>query len=210
MKKALLGKKLGMSQLFDENGTVHPVTLIEAGPCTVTQMKTIEKDGYSAIQVGYEDIADRKVNKPDAGAFKKAGVVPKRYVREFRLEDCSQYEVGTTYGADVFTAGEKVDVAGRTKGRGFTGVIKRWNFKIKRMSHGGGPVHRHAGSLGMNTKPGRIVKGKKMPGHYGNETVTVQNLVVVKVDAEKNIIAVRGAVPGPRGGLVTIKNAVKS
>jgi len=210
MKKALLGKKLGMSQLFDENGTVHPVTLIEAGPCTVTQMKTVEKDGYSAIQVGFEDIAERKVNKPDAGAFKKAGVVPKRYVREFRLEDCSQYEVCAIYGADVFAAGEKVDVTGRTKGRGFTGVIKRWNFKIKRMSHGGGPVHRHAGSLGMNTKPGRIVKGKKMPGHYGDETVTVQNLVIVKVDAEKNIIAVRGAVPGARGGLVTIKNSVKS
>jgi len=209
MKKAILGKKLGMSQLFDEKGNVVPVTLIEAGPCIVSQIKTIENDGYSAIQVGYVDLKETHTNKPIAGHFKKAGVAPKKYVREFRLEDVSGFNIGDAITADTFAADEMVDVTGRTKGRGFSGVIKRYGFKIKRMSHGGGPIHRHAGSLGMNTKPGRIFKNKKMPGQFGNYKQTVQNLCVIKVDATSGIIAVKGAVPGARGMLVTIKNTAK-
>ena len=209
MKKAIIGKKLGMTQLFDANGNVVPVTVIEAGPCVIAQKKTIENDGYEAVQIGYGDLKASKVNKPMKGHFAKGDVAPKKVLREFRFEDTSAMNVGDIIKADVFAEGDAVDVRGTSKGKGYAGVIKRWNFSRLKMSHGTGPVARHGGSLGV-IDPARVFKGKKMAGHLGAERVTVQNLDVVKVDAENNIIAVKGAVPGPKGGIVVLKNSVKA
>ena len=210
MIKGIIGKKIGMTQIFDENGNVVPVTVIEAGPCTVVQKKTADgKDGYDAVQLGFEDIAERKLTKAEVGHFKKNGLTAKRYLKEFRLEDISGLNVGDTVAADVFAAGEKVDITGITKGRGYTGVVKRWGHHILRMTHGTGPIHRQVGSQGT-IDPARVFKNMKMPGQYGNEQVTVLNLAVVKVDAEKNLIAVKGAIPGARGGVVYIRNSVKA
>ena len=209
MKKAIIGKKLGMTQLFDNNGNVVPVTVIEAGPCVVAQKKTIENDGYEAVQIGYGDLKASKVNKPMKGHFAKGDVAPKKVLREFKLEDTSAINVGDIIKADAFAEGDAVDVRGTSKGKGYAGVIKRWNFSRLKESHGTGPVHRHGGSLGV-IDPARVFKGKKMAGHLGHERVTVQNLSVVKVDAEKNIIAVKGAVPGPKGGIVVLFDSVKA
>ena len=210
MKKGIIGKKIGMTQIFDEVGNVIPVTVIEAGPCVVSQIKTVETDGYEAIQLGYMDLAERKVNKPQKGHFAKSGTTPKRHLKEFRLEDISTYNIGDTVTADIFAAGEKVDVTGMTKGRGYTGAVKRWGHHILRMTHGTGPIHRQVGSMGANSSPSRVFKNKKMAGQYGNEQVTVLNLVVAKIDAEKNIIAVKGAIPGAKGGIVFVRNTVKA
>ena len=210
MQKAIVGKKLGMTQLFDANGNVVPVTVIEAGPCAISQKKTTENDGYEAIQVGFGDLKASKVNKPMKGHFSKGDVAPKKVLREFRFDDCSAYNVGDIIKADVFAEGDKVDVRGTSKGKGYAGVIKRWNFARLKESHGTGPVHRHGGSLGASSTPSRVMKGKKMAGHLGNEHVTVQNLEIVKVDAENNIIAVKGAVPGPKGAIVVVFDSVKA
>ena len=210
MKKGIIGKKIGMTQIFDEMGNVIPVTVIEAGPCVVAQKKTVATDGYDAIQLGFLDMTEKQTTKPLAGHFKKAGTTAKKHLKEFRLEDVSGYNTGDTVTADIFAAGEKVDVTGITKGRGYTGAIKRWNHTILRMTHGTGPIHREVGSMGPNSDPSRVFKNKKMAGQYGNEQVTVLNLTVAKIDAEKNIIAVKGAVPGARGGIVFIRNAVKA
>lgn len=209
MKKGIIGKKLGMTQLFDANGNVVPVTVIEAGPCVVAQKKTVENDGYDAVQVGYGDLKASKVNGPMKGHFAKNDVAPKKVLRELRLEDCSALNVGDIIKADVFAEGDAIDVCGTSKGKGYAGVVKRWNFSRLKESHGTGPVHRHGGSLGV-IDPARVFKGKKMAGHLGNERVTVQNLKVVKVDAENNIIAVKGAVPGPKGGIVVLSDSVKA
>lgn len=210
MKKGLIGKKIGMTQIFDEAGNAVPVTVVEAGPCVVTQKKTTENDGYEAVQVGFGDVKVARVNKPMKGHFDKANVAPKKTLKEFRLDDISSINVGDILKADVFAAGDVVDVKGTSKGHGIAGAIKRWNFSRLRMSHGTGPNHRHAGSLGACSSPSRVFKGKKMAGHYGHETVTVQNLTVVKVDAESNLIAIKGAIPGPKGGIVVIADAVKA
>jgi len=210
MKKAILGKKLGMSQVFAADGTLIPVTVIEAGPCTVVQKKTREHDGYDAIQVSLGEIREKLVNKPQKGHFKKAGVAPARYLRELRLEDISSYEVGARITADTFAEGDRVDVIGTSKGKGFAGVIKRWNQARLKMSHGTGPVHREPGSMGANSSPSRVFKQRHMPGHLGHERVTIQNLAVVRVDAARNLILVKGAVPGPKGGLVTVRSTVKN
>ncbi len=210
MKKGIIGKKLGMTQIFAEDGTVIPVTVIEAGPCYVTQKKTVETDGYNAVQLAFEDLREKLVNKPSAGHFKKAGVSAKRHLKEFRLEDISALNLGDVVAADTFASGDKVDITGITKGHGFSGVIKRWNAHHLRMTHGTGPVHRQPGSMGANSTPSRIYKNKKMAGQYGNEQVTVLNLEVVKVDTEKNLIAVKGAVPGAKGGIVFIRDSVKA
>jgi len=207
--KAIIGKKVGMSQIFDENGHVIPVTVIEAGPCTVVQKKTIEKEGYDAIQLGFEDIAERKLTKGEKGHLEKAGVSPKKYLREFDLDDFETLNVGDLVKADTFEVGEFVDVTGTSKGHGYQGVIKRWGAQRTPTSHGGGPVHRHAGSMGSSTDPSRIFKGKIGAGQMGVDQVTVQNLEIVKVDPELNMLVVCGAVPGPKGGLVTIKSTVK-
>ena len=209
MKKGIIGKKLGMTQIFDEKGNVIPVTLIEAGPCVVAQKKTVENDGYAAIQLAYKDAKKKHLTKAEAGHFEKAGVALKRHLKEFRLEDTSAYETGSVVTVDTFAAGEKVDITGITKGRGYTGAIKRWNLHKLRMTHGVGPVHRQSGSMGV-IDPARIFKNKKMAGQYGNEQVTIQNLHVVKIDAEKNLIAVKGAVPGSKGGIVFIRDSVKA
>ena len=209
MKKGLIGKKIGMTQLFDENGKVIPVTVVEAGPCTVVQKKTIENDGYEAIQVGFGDVKVQRVNKPMAGHFKKADVAPKKVLKEFRLENIADVNVGDVLKADIFAAGDRVDVVGTSKGKGTAGVIKRWNFSRLKETHGTGPVHRHGGSLGV-IDPARIFKGKKMAGHLGTEKVTVQNLDIVKVDVENNLIAIKGAIPGPKNGIVVIADSVKS
>ena len=209
MKKGLIGKKIGMTQLFDENGKVIPVTVVEAGPCTVVQKKTIENDGYEAIQVGFGDVKVQRVNKPMAGHFKKADVAPKKVLKEFRLENTADVNVGDILKADTFAVGDKVDVVGTSKGKGTAGVIKRWNFSRLKETHGTGPVHRHGGSLGV-IDPARIFKGKKMAGHLGTEKVTVQNLDIVKVDVENNLIAIKGAIPGPKNGIVVIADSVKS
>jgi len=210
MVKAIIGKKAGMTQIFDEKGRVVPVTVIEAGPCVVTQKKVDEKDGYSAIQMGFEEVQEKRLSKPENGHLKKAGAQPLRHLKEFKLEEPDAYNVGDTLYADVFTEGDKVDVTGTSKGKGFAGVIKRHNAHRTPMSHGGGPVHRHAGSMGSGTDPSRIFKGKIGAGHMGVEQVTIQNLEVVRVDKEMNLIAIRGAVPGPKGSLVFIKNTVKN
>ena len=210
MQKAIIGKKLGMTQLFDENGKVVPVTVVEAGPCVISQKKTVETDGYEAVQVGFGDLKANKVNKPMKGHFAKGDVAPKKVLREFRLADISGLNVGDILKADVFAEGDKVDVVGTSKGKGTAGVIKRWNFGRLKESHGTGPVHRHAGSLGACSTPSRVFKGKKLAGHLGAERVTVQNLAVVRVDAENNILAIKGAIPGPRGGIVTIADSVKA
>ena len=210
MKKAIIGKKVGMTQIFDENGKVVPVTVIEAGPCVVTQKKTAEKDGYSAVQIGFSDIAEKKLTKPELGHLNKAGAGLKKYLKEFRLENAEEMEVGTEIKADVFAEGDKVDITGVSKGKGYAGAIKRHGAQRTPTSHGGGPVHRHAGSMGSTSSPSRIFKGKIGAGHMGSEQVTVQNLDVVKVDAELNMIAVRGAIPGAKGSIVYIKNTVKN
>ena len=209
MKTAIIGKKVGMTQIFDEAGKVVPVTVIEAGPCTVTGKMTTEKEGYEAVQLGYEDVAEKKLTKPEKGHLDKAGVGYKKHLKEFRLEDCASVNVGDVIKADTFKKGDLVDVTGTTKGHGYQGVIKRWGAQRTPMSHGGGPVHRHAGSMGSTTDPSRIFKGKIGAGQMGCDQVTIQNLDVVKVDPELNLIAVRGAVPGPKGGLVLIKTTVK-
>ena len=208
MKKALIGKKVGMTQIFDADGKVIPVTVIEAGPCVVTQVKTAEKEGYNAIQLGFADVKASKLNKPEAGHLKAANVL-KKYLKEFRLDDCSVFAVGDEIKADMFAAGDYVDVTGISKGKGYAGVIKRWNAGRSPMSHGAGPMHRHQGSMGACSDPSKIMKGKMMPGHLGAEQVTVQNLDVVKVVAELNMIAVRGAIPGPKGGIVFLKDTTK-
>jgi len=210
MKKAIIGKKVGMTQIFDEAGKVVPVTVIEAGPCTVVQKKTAEKEGYSAVQLGFSDIKERKLTKPEKGHLEKAGVAPKKYLKEFRLEDTESLSVGDEIKADTFAEGDKIDVTGTSRGKGFAGVIKRHNAARGRMTHGGGPVHRHAGSMGSSATPAKIRKGKMGAGHMGVDQVTVQNLDVVKVDPELNLIAVRGAIPGPRGGIVYLKTTVKN
>ena len=209
MQKALIGKKIGMTQIFDEKGNVIPVTVVEAGPCTVVMKKTIENDGYEAVQLGFGDVKVQRVNKPMMGQFKKADVAPKKTLKEFKI-DIASVNVGDTIKADIFAVGEKVDVVGTSKGKGTAGAIKRWNFSRLKESHGTGPVARHAGSLGACSDPSRVFKGKKLAGHLGCERVTIQNLTVVKVDAENNIIAVKGAVPGPKGGIVTIADSVKA
>lgn len=209
MKKGIIGKKIGMTQIFDEKGNVIPVTVISAGPCVVVQKKTIEKDGYEAVQLGFSEIEERKLSKPLKGHFKKADVAYKRYLKEFRLDDCASLNVGDIVKADTFEEGERVDVTGMTKGRGFSGVIKRWGCHRLRMSHGTGPVHRQVGSMGANSDPSRVMKNKKMAGQYGNEKVTTLNLDIVKIDKEKNLLAIKGAVPGSRGGIVYIRNTVK-
>lgn len=210
MKKGIIGKKLGMTQIFAENGEAIPVTVIEAGPCYVTQKKTVDTDGYEAVQLGFEDIREKLVNKPAAGHFKKAGVSAKRHLKEFRLDNAADMNVGDVVAVDTFAAGEKVDITGITKGRGYTGAVKRWGNHILKMTHGTGPVHREVGSMGACSSPSRVYKNKKMAGQYGNEQVTVLNLEVIKIDAEKNLVAVKGAVPGARGGIVFIRDSVKA
>ena len=210
MEKAIIGKKVGMTQVFTEDGRVEPVTVIEAGPCYVTQIKTKETDGYEAVQIAFGSIKAKNVSKAQAGAFKKAGVEAKRVLKEFKYNDLSKFALGQEIKADMFSEGDIVDVSGITKGHGFTGVIKRWNQHRLKMTHGVGPVHREVGSMGANSTPSRVLKGKKMPGHYGHEAVTVQNLKVVRVDAERNLILVKGAIPGPKQAIVTIKYAAKA
>ncbi len=210
MKKGIIGKKLGMTQIFDEIGNVIPVTLIEAGPCAIAQKKTVDTDGYDAIQLAYSDDKEKHQNKAQLGHFKKAGITPKRHLKEFRLADCSTYNAGDVITVDTFAAGEKVDITGITKGHGYTGAVKRWGHHILRMTHGTGPVHRQVGSMGANSTPSRVYKNKKMAGQYGNEQVTILNLAVVKIDAEKNLIAVKGAVPGAKGSIVFIRDSVKA
>lgn len=209
MKKAIIGKKVGMTQIFDEVGKIVPVTVIEAGPCAVIQKKTVEKEGYQSIQLGYEDVAEKKLSKPEKGHLAKSGDSLKKHLHEFRLDDCSSLNVGDILKADVFAEGDKVDVTGISKGKGYAGVVKRFNAGRTPTSHGGGPVHRHAGSMNSSTDPSRILPGKIGAGHMGVEQVTVQNLDVVKVDPELNMIVVRGAVPGPKGGIVYLKSTVK-
>ena len=206
--KAIIGKKVGMSQIFDENGRVIPVTVIEAGPCAVVQKKTSEKEGYNAVQLGFEDVPERKLNKPEMGHLNKAGVSPKKHLREFDLENAAELNIGDIIKADTFKVGDFVDITGTSKGHGYAGVVKRYGAGRTPMSHGGGPVHRHAGSMGV-IDPAHIFKGKIGAGHMGVDQVTVQNLSVVKVDPELNMLVVCGAVPGPKGGLVTIKSTVK-
>ena len=209
MKKGLIGRKVGMTQIFDEKGNVIPVTVVELGPCTVTQKKTAQNDGYNAVQLGFEDKKVTRTNKPMKGHFDKANVAPKKVLKEFRLEDDSAINVGDILKADIFAAGEKVDVVGTSKGKGTAGAIKRWNFSRLKETHGTGPVARHAGSLGACSDPSRVFKGKKLAGHLGCERVTIQNLDVVKVDAENNLLAIKGAIPGPKGGIVVIRDSVK-
>lgn len=210
MQKGIIGKKMGMTQIFDENGKVVPVTVVEAGPCTVVQKKTVESDAYVAVQLGYGDISAKKVSKPAKGHFDKADVAPKRTLREFRLDDISAMNVGDILKADVFAVGDRIDVVGTSKGKGYAGAIKRWNQHRLRESHGTGPVARHAGSMGSCSTPSRVFKGKRLPGHLGAERVTIQNLKVVKVDAENNLIAIKGAIPGPKGSVVCISDSVKA
>ncbi len=209
MKKAIIGKKVGMTQIFDEKGNVIPVTVIEAGPCSVIQVKTVETDGYDAVQLGFGTVKEHKVNKPDKGHFTKAKLTPKKYLREFRLSDVSNVKVGDEIKADVFTEGELVDIQGITKGKGFQGVIKRHGQSRGPMGHGS-MYHRRPGSMGSTSTPGRVFKGKKLPGHMGKNTVTIQNLKVVRVDLDKNVILVKGSVPGNKGVILKIKDAVKA
>ena len=210
MKKGIIGKKIGMTQIFDEQGKMIPVTVVEAGPCVVVQKKTTDNDGYEAVQLGYGEFKVSRVNKPMKGHFDKADVACKKTLKEFRLEDCASVNVGDVLKADTFAVGDMVDVSGTSKGKGFQGTIKRHNFSRLKETHGTGPVHRHAGSMGACSSPSRIFKGKGMPGQMGNEKVTVQNLEVVKIDVENNLIALKGAIPGPKGGIVSIVDSVKA
>ena len=210
MEKAIIGRKVGMTQIFDETGKVIPVTVVEAGPCTVVQKKTAEKEGYDAVQLGFSDLSDKRVTKPMAGHLKKAGVAAKKYLKEFKLDSAASMNVGDIVLADVFAKGDKVDVTGTSKGKGYAGVVKRWNAHSQEHTHGVGPVHRSVGSMGANTDPSRVMPGKKMAGHLGAEQVTVQNLDIAYVDASENLIAIRGAIPGPKGSIVFIKSAVKA
>ena len=207
MQKAIIGKKIGMTQIFDENGKVIPVTVVEAGPCTIVQKKTVENDGYAAVQMGYGDVKPQRLNKPEKGHFAKADVAPKKTLKEFRLDNSDALNVGDVVKADTFAVGDSVDVSGTSKGKGFAGAIKRHNQHRLKETHGTGPVHRQAGS---SATPGRVFKGKKLPGHMGNVARTVQNLEIVKIDVENNLIAVKGAIPGPKGGIVVLKNTVKN
>ncbi len=209
MQKGIIGKKIGMTQIFDEKGNVVPVTVVEAGPCVVVQKKTVENDGYAAVQLGYGDVKADKLNKPLKGHFSKSDVAPKRTLREFRLADCDAVNVGDIIKADTFAVGDHVDVVGTSKGKGYAGAIKRWNFSRLKETHGTGPVARHAGSLGACSSPSRVYKGMKGAGHLGAERVTVQNLEIVKIDAENNLIAIKGAIPGARKGIVIISDTVK-
>ncbi len=210
MNKAIIGRKLGMTQVFSADGKVIPVTVVEAGPCPVVQLKTVEKDGYQAVKLGFDEVKEGDLNKPELGQFKKAGVAPQKVLKEFRLQDVAAYEIGKTVTVDTFAAGDKVDVVGTTKGHGFSGVIKRWNQQRLKMTHGVGPVHREVGSMGANSTPSRVFKNKHMPGQYGHERVTVQNLEVVKVDTARNALLIKGAIPGPVGGIVTVSDSVKA
>lgn len=210
MEKAIIGKKIGMTQVFMDDGRVVPVTVVEAGPCYVTQIKTVDKDGYASVQLAFGEIKPKNVNKAQTGLFKKANVEAKRVLKEFKYDDTSKFALGQVVKADIFNAGDVVDVSGTSKGHGFSGVIKRWNQRRLKMTHGVGPVHREVGSMGANSTPSRVFKGKKMPGQYGHEAVTVQNLSVVRVDADRNLIFVKGAIPGPNKSIVTIKSAAKA
>ena len=210
MNKAIIGRKLGMTQLFSADGKVIPVTVIEAGPCPVVQVKTLERDGYSAVKLGFSEVAEKELNKPQAGLFKKAGVANQKVLKEFKLDDAQNMTVGSVVTCDVFQAGDRIDVSGISKGHGFTGVIKKWNQHRLKETHGVGPVHREPGSMGAISNPSRVFKGKNLPGHWGCEKVTVLNLEVVKVDKERNAILVKGAVPGPIKGIVTLRNSVKA
>lgn len=207
ISKAILGKKLGMTQIFDETGLMIPVTVVEAGPMTVVQKKTIDRDGYEAVQVAYDEVKEAKLTKPELGHLKKATCKPKKVLREFNFIDSAKFEIGTDIKCDIFASGDIVDVCGTSKGHGFTGAIKRWNQHRLKMTHGTGPVHRSVGSTGANSTPSKVIKGLHMPGHYGNDKVTVANLVIMKVDTDRNVLLIRGAVPGPKGGLVTVKQA---
>ena len=209
MKKGIIGKKIGMTQIFDEVGNVIPVTVIKAGPCVVAQKKTVETDGYNAVQLGFEEVKEKHLTKAEKGHFEKAGVALKKHLKEFRLDDISGINVGDVISADTFATGDKVDVTGITKGHGYTGAIKRWNLHLLGKTHGIGPIHRQSGSMGV-IDPARIFKNKKMAGQWGHEQVTVLNLYVAKIDAENNIIAVKGAIPGPKGGIVFIRDSVKA
>ncbi len=209
MKKAIIGKKLGMTQVFTPEGVVIPVTVVEAGPCPVVQVKNNEKDGYDAIVVAFDKQKAQRVNKPMTGAFKKAGVETYRILKELKFENASEYSLGQEIKADIFGEGDKVDVTGTTRGRGFTGVIQRWNQHRLKMTHGTGPVHREVGSMSANSTPSRVFKNKNMPGHYGVERVTIQNLEIVKVDPSRNVILVKGCIPGPKGSVITIRESVK-
>lgn len=209
MQKALIGKKIGMTQIFDEKGKVIPVTVVEAGPCNVVSKKTTENDGYKAVQLGFGDLKVQYVNKPMMGHFKKNDVAPKKTLKEFKFSDMDSFEVGNTLTVEIFEIGDKVDVVGTSKGKGTAGSIKRWNFSRLKESHGSGPVGRHVGSIGSSASPGKVIKGKKMAGRMGCERVTVQNLTVAKIDAENNLLAIKGAIPGPKGGLVFIHDSVK-
>lgn len=209
MNKAIIGKKLGMTQIFSADGKVIPVTVVEAGLCPVVQIKTAEKDGYAAVKVGFGKVEEKDLNKPDNGQFKKAGVEPQKVLKEFKFDDCGKYAVGQTLTVETFAEGDHVDVVGLTKGHGFSGVIKRWNQHRLKMTHGVGPVHREVGSMGANSSPSRVFKNKRMPGQYGNERVTIQNLEIVKVDTARNVLLIKGAIPGPKGGIVTVTDSVK-
>ena len=210
MNKAIIGRKLGMTQLFSKDGKVIPVTVVEAGPCPVVQVKTLERDGYSAIKLGFSQVDEKELNKPQAGLFKKAGIAPCKVLKEFRVDGAESVAVGSVIECDTFAAGDKIDVSGVTKGHGFSGVIKRWNSHRLKETHGVGPVHREVGSMGANSSPSRVFKGKHMPGQYGHENVTILNLEIVRVDKERNAILVKGAIPGPANGIVTIRNSVKA
>ena len=210
MQKGIIGKKIGMTQIFDEKGNVVPVTVIEAGPCVVVQKKTVENDGYEAVQFGFGDVTPKHVNKPQQGHFAKADVAAKRTLREFRFADCSALNIGDIVKADTFAVGDHVDVVGISKGKGYAGAIKRWNHSRLKETHGSGPVARHAGSLGACSSPSRVFKGMKAAGHLGVERVTVQNQAIVKIDVENNLIAIKGAIPGPRGGIVVVSDSVKA
>ncbi len=210
MNKAIIGRKLGMTQIFSADGKVIPVTVVEAGPCPVVQLKTVERDGYAAVKLGFDEVSEKELNKPEVGQFKKAGVPCQKVLKEFRLDDASSYSVGQTLTVETFKEGDKIDVVGTTKGHGYSGVIKRWNQHRLKETHGVGPVHREVGSMGANSSPSRVFKNKHMPGQYGHERVTVQNLEVVKVDAARNALLIKGAIPGPKGGIVAVTDSVKA
>ena len=209
MNKAIIGKKLGMTQIFTPDGLVVPVTVVEAGPCKVVQVKTLAKEGYNSVVVAFDETKESRVNKAQLGTFKKANVSAHRILRELKLDNSENYQVGSSILCDIFNEKDKVDVTGLTRGRGFTGVIQRWNHHRLRMTHGTGPVHREVGSMGANSTPSRVFKNKRMPGHYGHERVTIQNLEVVKVDSARNILLIKGCIPGPRGTVVTVNESVK-